>query len=315
MKIGLAPPRPASSLGFVWSQSESGESDSLDGYLFDDSVISRVDNGPPLTYAERQLPIYQPNQPPLEFLWNEISDAEFTHRARVYEQQLSDPQLTVVKQYRLPKTTNATFVVELSNGLVGLWKTVEGETTRTMRQNVPIGGQTVREVAAYVIDKAADHYARVTPAVMRELGGKKGALILFLPGTRPFSETERQPTVDRNSPGYQRLNFWDNAYGHLDRHGGNLLLQPGHGGQIPIDHGLGLPVRNDHQGFHEFLFDQPASLTAREHSAVSSWLGQRLELTRELTGLGVEPEAVSSFFERVEEMQALGTTALSWRNR
>jgi len=269
--------------------------------------------------ADKKLPTWfgsteQKKQPPLDFSWGGVSNSEFGKRCSEFEEKLSDPKAVIEKRFRLGGGVNATYVVTLSNGLVGIWKPEPRENRLPMRRQVPGGGNGRREAAAYEVDKMMGHTARIPPAVYREFNGVKGGLQLLVPDVSPGEDfgAEYEFLENADNPVYKRLAVFDHTIGNLDRHGRNWLFDP-QGHVIPIDHGLSFPVKNSAQGGSNFAFQKPAVLDDSNRESLSRLLRNRAELEGRLEGL-LPSRSVEAMFTRVDRMLATGTTSDQWRD-
>jgi len=259
----------------------------------------------------------------------------------VLEAALSDPTATVVPGSRRALgdrfNINKVYLVTLSNGVRAVWKPQAGEIAKEVRGNIPRGGQTPREVAAYLIDRAMGHLVGVPPAAMRILDGERGALLAFVPETgtagpsalemmaqqqkafvaqvNPFMamfmwapDANKLPKGQAHEPTYDNLAVFDTAIGNLDRHLGNILLP-----HVPIDHGLSLPEFNFRQGTINFLFDRDVKLSPRHREALNHLLADKVLLEETLPELGIERRAIDAMVARVSRMLEDGATYRSWR--
>jgi hypothetical protein len=170
------------------------------------------------------------------------------------------------------------------------------------------------EAAAYLVDRALGHLARVPPASLSGLSGREGTLCLYLPQTTPAKDLgERDLLYSLLKPeDTRRITLFDHVIGNLDRHGGNWLIDP-KGRPIPIDHGLAFPLANKDQGFHNFDFSESFDLNFEEKARLQQFSQQRPEIEKQLQGL-IPPQAVAAMFERVERMLESGRICQEWRS-
>lgn len=95
------------------------------------------------------------------------------------------------------------------------------------------------EIAGYELDKFLD-LGMVPPTVEREIDGKKGAAIMWVPQTKNFKEAGGMPTppplqAGRWSLQLMRTKMFDNLIGNIDPNLGNWLFDP-NWNIILIDH-------------------------------------------------------------------------------
>jgi hypothetical protein len=224
----------------------------------------------------------------------------------VMEAGLSDPKAKVVTKRALGGGVNGTFIVTLSNGLKAVWKPSARENMTQLRTQLEEDHQARREAGAYLVDKALGHFAGAAPAVYRTLDGETGALIAYVNGA---SNAADAGPVDAE---YETLAIFDDVVGNTDRHEGNLL-KTSDGHRVPIDHGLTFPLANGPQGFHNFLFSDPVTLSKDQTALLKHLVAQRKELATQLAALGIDDRAIAAMYERVKVMISTGKTSDAWR--
>lgn len=72
----------------------------------------------------------------LGFSWGKVDQSTFNEKVKELEARLSDPEATEVARYRLGGGINGTYIVVLSNGAVGVWKPVERESQKKLRDQL-----------------------------------------------------------------------------------------------------------------------------------------------------------------------------------
>lgn len=226
----------------------------------------------------------------------------------VLEQAAADPAATIVGSRRIGgRHVNGVELVTLSNGLEGVWKPTADERIKPLRATVPAGEQSLREPAAYVVDKAMGHRAGVAPTVYRTFDGQDGALSAFVASSGPIN---LDVPLSRDWPWYRRIALFDHVVGNLDRHRGNLLLMPD-GNTVPIDHGLTFPIRNwGHGGFYNFAFKDMVELTAGDEHMLQSLL-ENPRLADDLA-VTLRPAEIDAMYDRVQDIVAEGRTSRVW---
>ncbi|KAF0695362.1 Aste57867_13796 [Aphanomyces stellatus] len=123
---------------------------------------------------------------------------------------------------------------------------VVGETPHPAKKGFRVGDGAMREVAAYLLDAAYDHFSGVptTHFVSLPVRGayKEGSIQSFMPSE---STADDVGTLRFGAPDVHKIAILDVRLFNTDRHGGNILLQPTPGvstyAMVPIDHGLCLP--------------------------------------------------------------------------
>lgn len=268
------------------------------------------------SFGQRRLGLIPADTPEpkvsgLDFSWNKISDSEFSSKMEVAEQQLRDPEATIVARRRL-QGSNHVELVTLSNGATAVWKPERFRSKTIFRENIPSGQIGQREEAAYLVDKGLGHLARVPPSIYRDMDGLKGSLTLFVPGTRSMTTIDSDERADEMSPeDYRRVAIYDHTIGNVDRHGQNWLLCD-EGRPIPIDHNLCMPKKNGFQGWNHFNFVRKQTLNESEKARLQGLKGASPKLYDRLEEL-VGKKAVNAMVERVDTMLSKGTTDHGWR--
>ncbi len=262
----------------------------------------------------------------LGFSWGKVDQSTFNEKVKELEARLSDPEATEVARYRLGGGINGTYIVVLSNGAVGVWKPVERESQKKLRDQLEEDHQGRREVGAYLVDSAMGHMARVPPAVFRKLGEQEGALLCFVPKAQNarLSPSGGQILGDATQPAYKKLAVFDHTIGNVDRHQNNWLVVSESGeispseaaaSPVPIDHGLCFPLKNEPQGFHNFNFSNQVELGEEERNGLQSLMEARATLEPALLELDIKPEAVEGMYQRAQTMLDGGKTTNAWRGK
>jgi hypothetical protein len=100
------------------------------------------------------------------------------------------------------------------------------------------------EIAAYELDKllALD---MVPPAVEREIDGKRGAAVMWVPQTTSVRELGGTIPTDRvASEDIRKMQLFDNFIGNADRNAGNILIDPANN-IVLIDHSRAFVERRE----------------------------------------------------------------------
>lgn len=258
-------------------------------------------------------PARDPEIQPLGFDWNALSDKEFALRCKALESALEAG--TEVGKKQLGGGGNRSYLVEMDTGPVAVWKPEAGQKPGKSRNQLPHRQNEGKvEAAAYLVDRALGHLARVPPASPSGLDGRQGTLCIYLPQTTPAKELgERDLLYSLLRPeDTRRITLFDHIIGNLDRHGGNWLIDP-KGRPIPIDHGLAFPLANENQGFHNFDFSETFALNEEELARLKNFAEERPQLELQLRGL-ISPKAVHAMFERVERMLKHQSICQDWRS-
>eukprot|EP00750_Incisomonas_marina_P026289 INCI5892.5.p1 GENE.INCI5892.5~~INCI5892.5.p1 ORF type:complete len:548 (+),score=104.11 INCI5892.5:267-1910(+) len=179
--------------------------------------------------------------------------------------------------------------------------------TNPLRQGFRIGDGAIREVAAYHLDRAARHFARVPPTTLASVRSDvmrpnskqqrfEGSIQKYVTNTGS-SEDFGSSCFDLEH--IQAIALLDVRLFNTDRHGGNMLVQDcnssssGKRGLVPIDHGLCLPAFQHLGEFEvEWLYwreaREPLTPSARAHVA-------DLDAYRDaaiLRGLGIHEQSI-----------------------
>lgn len=258
-------------------------------------------------------PARDPKVSPLGFDWNALDDKDFAAQCKALESALE--RGTEVGKKKLGGGGNRSYLVELDTGPVAVWKPKAGQKPGKSRNQLhPNQNEGKVEAAAYLVDRALGHLARVPPASSSGLEGREGTLCLYLPQTTPAKDLgERDMLYSLLKPeDTRRITLFDHVIGNLDRHGGNWLIDP-KGRPIPIDHGLAFPLGNENQGFHNFDFSETFMLNPEETARLQQFTEQRPEIEGQLQGL-LSSAAVDAMFERVEKMLQSGSICQQWRS-
>lgn len=229
------------------------------------------------------------------------------------ESYLSDPTAQVVSAVPLEEGVNGKAIVRLDNGAVAVWKPSSAEYPELMRSNLGPDHFARREAFAYRMSKLMGHLGRVPPAIYRELGGERGALIALIQQSEAGVFSPRLPElVSRpERPEYREIALLDHVIGALDRHHGNLLFVGDT--VLAIDHGLCMPRRNGPQGAHQFLLDAEFRLEASDRQRLEALLGAWPEVLASGEELGIHPDALVRMRERVESLLERGQVDHAWR--
>ncbi|OQS04715.1 N-acetylated-alpha-linked acidic dipeptidase [Thraustotheca clavata] len=153
---------------------------------------------------------------------------------------------------------------------------IVGESSHPTRKGFRVGNGAIREVAAYILDAAYNHFSGVpTTAMMKApVAGtwKEGSVQEFV---QSKTSAEDMGTQQFTVNDVQRIAILDIRLFNTDRHAGNILLQATKDKttkykMIPIDHGLTLPSFHHLDGatFDWCYWPQakyPLSPTAQEH--------------------------------------------------
>jgi hypothetical protein len=102
------------------------------------------------------------------------------------------------------------------------WKAIKPGTYQGFHESY------LAEIAGYELDKFLD-LGMVPPTVEREVDGKKGAAIMWVPGTKNFKEAGGMPTPPPQQAGrwtiqIMRTKMFDNLIGNIDPNLGNWLF-------------------------------------------------------------------------------------------
>jgi hypothetical protein len=152
------------------------------------------------------------------------------------------------------------------------------------------------EIAGYELDKFLD-LGMVPPTVEREIDGKKGAAIMWVPQTKNFKEAGGMPTPPpiqqgRWSMQMMRTKMYDNLIGNIDPNLGNWLFDP-NWNIILIDHS------------RAFVREQKMPHTL-EHVDAGLWAKFLALDEAALTGaIGklVEPREIRAMLQRRDQMK------------
>jgi hypothetical protein len=100
------------------------------------------------------------------------------------------------------------------------------------------------EIAAYELDKLLD-LQMVPPTVCRRVEGDRRSVQLWVENCRAFKKlgTQQAPDSEKWNLQVHRMRMFDNLIGNLDRHGGNILIDPDWN-IILIDHSRAFDGRN-----------------------------------------------------------------------
>lgn len=230
------------------------------------------------------------------------------------EKAMKDPKVKIAHREPMGGGINKTELVQLSNGLAGIWKPDEGASGLQIHSNIPSDGEAGRDIAAYWVDKQLDHLARIPPVVVRKFEGKKGVLSFYL---EDASTARKEPKLaggvlfDEDTSKRYPLTVLDNAIGNLDRHSGNWMI--GHFGHaIPIDHGLSFPTRNGKQprgGGYAFSAEVP--LRPETSQKLAAMVEDEVALKKKLEPL-VGVDATGAFLRRVKDMVKHNKAGSDW---
>lgn len=140
----------------------------------------------------------------------------------------------VVSQARLGGGISVTKMVTLEGGVRAVFKPASGEG---VWEGVDKGKGTEREIAAWEVAKIVGMGDLVAPAVERTIDGKRGALLLWLPGKFPVGANKYD-----GKDGLARAAMFDSVLGNKDRHSGNWKIT--NDGKLALyDHNLAFSDR------------------------------------------------------------------------
>jgi hypothetical protein len=125
-------------------------------------------------------------------------------------------------------------MVTLEGGVRAVFKPASGEG---VWEGVDKGKGTEREIAAWEVAKIVGMGDLVAPAVERTIDGKRGALLLWLPGKFPVGANKYD-----GKDGLARAAMFDSVLGNKDRHSGNWKIT--NDGKLALyDHNLAFSDR------------------------------------------------------------------------
>lgn len=177
----------------------------------------------------------------------------------------------------------------------------------TLRTGIRPGGDLAREVSAFRVDQHLGGLGRVPETIMRADTPAGEAMVQsFVKGTQTLSTSSRRIHTLANLDDFQ---LYDAVIGNLDRHAGNVLVNPA-GEAVMIDHGLAFPERvaiHLHDGNMVFMRTiVEKELSTAHRSLLRNFGANRKAITEELAGLGLEDDAIVAMWDRVDWMIAEG---------
>lgn len=212
------------------------------------------------------------------------------------------------KVYSLGGGVAGSYIAELPDGSKAVWKPNDEEAgmpggrkdlvgARIRDFHTP-GQQTEREVGAWVVAKAVGLDDIASPVVVKEIDGKRGALMAFQAGdvakkVYGFDDPKRYDGRDD----LLRAAVFDYVIGNSDRHGGNwMLADPKGADRIRlIDHGYAFPEGEKiSSGNHAFMSRVYGDMDQEFRQAGSSRYKYADEDVR---------QAVKPYFGKIEEIR------------
>ena len=147
----------------------------------------------------------------------------------------------VTESQHLGGGVNDVRLVKFSDGTPGIWKPQDKEAD-AMRANIRPGKETEREVAAWEVAKIVGMDDLTTPAVIRTIGGERGALLQFNSG-KIAAQVSYYLKYD-GAKDAARIAVFDYVIGNEDRHSGNWMVKSDKSLKL-IDHGLTFPDKGE----------------------------------------------------------------------
>lgn len=234
------------------------------------------------------------------------SYAPFTPRPRSKEDSLRTSPVT--SESNLGGGVSETKVITMANGDKAVFKPDSGEPKEVLRRDITPGHATEREAAAWEVAKVVGMDDMVAPAVIREVGGRRGVVIAWQDGQVAY-----KAGFDERYDGEKdaaRAAIFDYVIGNRDRHNGNWMVRPD--GRIAlIDHGLAFPNNSAKYKFrNERLLD----------NAKQKWFDNKMlgplskpyldnvgKITESLTAIGLPKNAVKLVETRISKLSSIQT--------
>lgn len=195
------------------------------------------------------------------------------------------------------------------NGVEVVFKPASEEHQGVLRLGIQPGEQYKREKAASIIDQYLGTEL-VPPVEIIDWRGKTGSAMAFRSGWVEAvrrHQQHRPPRFDQET--MRRMSLLDEVLGHLDRHGGNLMVRKRRGSDyddvIMIDNGLCLSTHPEASGtrFPVPLHGDP--LDAASHAQLDRFVARRSEWEPLITPL-VGPQAVHEIIRRIDRLKTAG---------
>jgi hypothetical protein len=138
------------------------------------------------------------------------------------------------------KSEVLTFKTADGKPMAGVFKMVKGE--RSLRTDVPVGTEPIREVAVSRLDETLGLHM-VPTSVLRAVDNEVGSVQLFAADAKVSTSMTPSATVQLNRAAAEKMRAFDYITGNADRHTGNLMVRQQGNDYLPvaIDNGLALP--------------------------------------------------------------------------
>jgi hypothetical protein len=198
--------------------------------------------------------------------------------------------------------------------------TVVGQTPHPERKGFCVGSGAVREVAAYMIDAAYDHFSGVptTSFLTAPLNGiwKEGSVQAFVSSE---CSAEDMGSGQFNAADVHKIGILDIRLFNTDRHAGNILIcttsqhdDANKYHMVPIDHGLTLP---SYRHLDEAKFDWLSWPQAKYPFSPESMAHIcRLDITKDailLRSLGIPEECITTMLLTTVLLQKAASVGFS----
>lgn len=203
---------------------------------------------------------------------------------------------------------NTTFTADF-NGVKAVVKPTTGTYGSKLREEIPIGAESPRELSAQIINDAMGRPVNIPRIVRRDLQGYGDSIIVEF-----VESTPGLPLLGYTVEEQRGMALFDGVIGNLDRHPGNYLTGA-NGELIAIDHGLSFPEAdalthrlNGNTKALDLIGDPTIrgridiNLSDSDRAKLALLQKSKTQVSSDLLRAGLPQSAVDDVFDRVDFM-------------
>jgi hypothetical protein len=168
---------------------------------------------------------------------------------------------------------------------------------KSIRRNIPVGGDTAREAAAWEVAKLVGMTDMVPATIVRTINGERGSLQGFVKNAEVAHEVRGDRKYDGETD-LRRAAIFDLMVGNTDRHEGNWMIKRSSDKLALIDNGLAFPNEKKVRGLRSG-FLSPASHLKLTDADRKSWGTALPKMAAKLRAVGLDEASIQGFEGRV----------------